>query len=80
MSERFVKLGYTDAWSNKEYHMTIVPAGEGYQVKALYGRRGNVNNEARYPNNPVSYGLAELEFQKLLKKKLNKGYEIEAGG
>lgn len=74
-----VKLGLTDYHSDKVYNMRIVEEGDDlWRVKVQYGARHNVNREAAYPNDgPTTRAAACQEYDRLLRQKLRKGYQIE---
>lgn len=77
-----VSLFYIDQFSDKVYHMELIECKRdgkvaGWQVYCRYGRRGNANRTASYPpTGPVVHSIADELFERLLKQKLNKGYQI----
>lgn len=74
-SLKIVKLDFKDEFSDKTYiiHLVVVE-GKGFQVVAKYGKQGAPNNTAIYPQHPVGLGEATEIFDKLIQKKLKKGY------
>jgi bifunctional non-homologous end joining protein LigD len=68
-------LEYREGNSDKEYHASIEPRGEGYIVTFAYGRRGSTLTTGSKTAHPVSLEEATKDFDKLVKSKLAKGYK-----
>jgi bifunctional non-homologous end joining protein LigD len=66
--------------SDKVYHaqLTEVP-GQGWTVTCQYGARGGTMNRADKEPNPVPYAKAKKSYDKIVKEKLAKGYQITSG-
>ena len=73
-------LYYCEGPSDKEYHATIEPQGEGYIVTFAYGRRGSTLTAGTKTPYPVSLAEASLVFDKLVSSKLAKGYQSGNSG
>ncbi|MEQ1843946.1 MAG: WGR domain-containing protein [Nitrospira sp.] len=70
-----VSLYYRDGRSDKEYHASILPAGqELYVVTFQYGRRGSSLTSGTKTAQPVPYAQAQTIFHKLVQEKTAKGY------
>lgn len=69
-----VSLYFCQGSSDKEYHIQLVEATGGYVVNFQYGRRGNALQSGTKTLVPVSLGVAERVYQKLLQEKTAKGY------
>ena len=68
-------LFFCEGTSDKEYHLEILPEGEGFVVNFAYGRRGsNLKTGTKTPE-PVDEETATEIFEKFLNEKLAKGYE-----
>jgi bifunctional non-homologous end joining protein LigD len=73
-------LYYKEGSSDKEYHVQIQKANEGYLVMFQYGRRGSTLTSGTKTPKPVTLAKAEAIFEKLVTEKKAKGYtEGEAG-
>jgi hypothetical protein len=71
-------LAYTEGTSDKVYHLylTIQDSNRrtAYTVQASYGRRGSdLRSEVKYKGG--DYEIAKQIYDKVLKEKLNKGYQ-----
>lgn len=81
-----VRLVFRDSFSDKEYNMELrkkdglddKPHDAIWYVHVLYGKRNKANTVARYPSSTefLNYPEANKLFNKLLHKKLAKGYQI----
>jgi bifunctional non-homologous end joining protein LigD len=71
-------LYYSEGSSDKEYHASIEPKGEGYLVNFAYGRRGNTLTTGTKTTYPVSLHQATKVFDKLVASKLAKGYRYSS--
>jgi len=60
--------------SDKEYHVSVEPEGEGYIVAFAFGRRGTTLTTGRKTQNIVSLKEANAIHDKLVKQKTAKGY------
>jgi bifunctional non-homologous end joining protein LigD len=73
-------LWYRYGSSDKVYHLQIDTENGGlYSVNFQYGRRGSTLNVGTKAKN-ISYKTAEAVYEKYLKEKLGKGYEITSEG
>ena len=69
-----ISLFYKAAGSDKEYHVQIQKANEGYLVTFQYGRRGSTLTDGTKTPKPVPLTKAEAIFDKLVMEKKAKGY------
>lgn len=75
---------YSDLWfregsSDKVYYLKLISdGGNKWQVTVAYGKRlnCNANNTTDKFMKPVDHPTANKMYEKLLKQKLAKGYEI----
>jgi bifunctional non-homologous end joining protein LigD len=75
-----ISLYFKQAPSDKEYHVSIDPRDERYDVNFAYGRRGSTLQTGTKTNTPVDLQTATKIFNKLVTEKKAKGYtEGEAG-
>ena len=74
-----VKLGFTDNYSDKVYIVELYGKDDSWWVRAMYGKRRNVNCVSQIvpENYPVCYAEACEILRKTVRKKTNKGYVIE---
>jgi bifunctional non-homologous end joining protein LigD len=68
-------LHFREGNSDKVYHASIEPKGEGYLVTFAYGRRGNTLTTGSKTTSPVSLTEATKIFDKLVASKVAKGYQ-----
>jgi bifunctional non-homologous end joining protein LigD len=68
-------LYFREGPSDKEYHATIEPEGDGFIVTFAYGRRGGTLNVGIKTEAPVSLAEATKVFDKLIASKIAKGYQ-----
>jgi bifunctional non-homologous end joining protein LigD len=68
-------LHFREGNSDKVYHASIEPKGEGYLVTFAYGRRGNTLTTGSKTTSPVSLPEATKIFDKLVAAKVAKGYQ-----
>jgi predicted DNA-binding WGR domain protein len=68
-------LHFREGNSDKVYHASIEPKGEGYLVAFAYGRRGNTLTTGSKTTSPVSLAEATKIFDKLVASKVAKGYQ-----
>ena len=65
--------------SDKVYHLTLSPSGDGFTVTAQYGRRGSaLATDNKTKNGPLPYDEAKAIFDRVLREKIGKGY-IKSG-
>lgn len=69
-----VHLHYREGASDKVYHVTLEPKGDGFVVDYTYGRRGSTLSTGTKTREPVDYDLAKRIYDKLIRTKLAKGY------
>src|ERR1035437_4380993 len=69
-----VTLYYREGSSDKVYHASIEPQGEGFVVNIAYGRRGSTMNTGTKTQTPVAYEAAKTIYEKLIGEKTAKGY------
>lgn len=70
-----VKLFFQEGSSDKVYYARIVPAGAaGFDVVVQWGRRGSTLQEGKKALK-VSLEKAEATLERLVREKMNKGYE-----
>lgn len=74
-----ITLFFQEGSSDKEYYAEIVPSGAGYLVNARWGRRGNMAQSGTKTPSPVDLASAEKIYDKLVREKTSKGYQIESG-
>ncbi|MEO5714889.1 MAG: WGR domain-containing protein [Luteolibacter sp.] len=67
-------LYFREGGSDKEYHASIEPKGEGYIVTFAYGRRGNTLTTGTKTPTIVTLDQAQAIHQKLVASKVAKGY------
>ena len=72
-----IDLYFCEDNSDKEYHASIEPDGDGYVVNFAYGRRGGNLKEGTKTPEPVDYETAKKIYDKLVESKLAKGYQTE---
>jgi len=65
--------------SDKEYHIQLVDVGNKYVVNAQWGPRGNANRQDTKTPSPVGLATAEDIYEKLIREKMRKGYQISGG-
>lgn len=66
--------------ADKEYQLSLEPAGAGFLVNFAFGRRGSALKAGTKTQAPVGYDAAAKIYDKLLKEKTGKGYtEAESG-
>ncbi|RBP38199.1 ATP-dependent DNA ligase [Roseimicrobium gellanilyticum] len=75
-----ISLYYREGASDKVYEASIVPKGDGYVVTFAYGRRGSTLNAGTKTPTPLGYDEAKRTFDKLVREKTAKGYQVAAGG
>ena len=76
-----VELYYTDNTSDKVYFVWIKPIGSLFDVKFLYGRRGNKSLVWRNKNeSPLTFDAAKNLFDKTIQSKAKKGYTTNVNG
>ena len=69
--------------SDKEYHLQLEPAPANHDfflVNFQYGRRGGTLQTGTKTPNPVPLAQAQTVFDRLLKEKTGKGYQISSDG
>jgi len=69
-------LYFREGSSDKEYHATIEPKGDGYVVNFAYGRRGSTLAAGTKTAVPVPLEQAQAIHQKLVASKVAKGYRV----
>ena len=72
-------LRFRDDRSDKVYHVSIEKSGDGYIVNCAWGRRGSSMQSATQTKDPVSLAMATKIYEKKIKEKTNKGYQIVYG-
>ena len=75
-----VHLHYREGASDKVYHVTLEPKGDGFTVDFTYGRRGTALNTGTKTREPVDYDQAKRIYDKLVRSKLAKGYTAGRNG
>ncbi len=74
-----VKLFFQEGNSDKVYYARVVPAGAAvYDVVVQWGRRGSTLSQGKKAVK-VSLEKAQATLDKLVREKLNKGYEAMSG-
>lgn len=73
-------LYYTEGSSDKVYQIHLIQVGDGWKVNGLNGRRGSALKEQNKTPDPVDYATARKIYDKLVNKKLKKGYTPEESG
>ncbi len=74
-----VKLFFQEGSSDKVYYARVVPAGAAvYDVVVQWGRRGSTLSQGKKAVK-VSLEKAQATLDKLVREKLNKGYEAMSG-
>lgn len=74
-----IRLTFIEGSSDKEYNAQIVKDGEGYQVHFQYGRRNGTLQSGSKTTAPVDLDSAEKIYNKMVKEKTSKGYQIDGG-
>jgi bifunctional non-homologous end joining protein LigD len=69
-----VTLYFREGSSDKVYQVSLESAGEGYHVNFAYGRRGSTLSTGTKTNSPVSFDEAKSIYDRLVRKKMAKGY------
>lgn len=69
-------LYFRDDRSDKVYNATIESCDEGYTVNCSWGRRGSALQSATQTQEPVSLTKATAIYDKKLKEKRAKGYQL----
>ena len=73
-----VQLFFQEGSSDKVYHATLVQEDDGtFSVDVEWGRRGSGLNRGRKAQR-VARAVADKTFDKLVREKTNKGYEVTA--
>lgn len=60
--------------SNKEYHIQMVPSGDGFVINFQYGAIGSSLKPGTKTPKPIDEAAAEKMLEKLIKERLAKGY------
>ena len=68
-------LFFCEGNSDKEYHLQLVQASNGYFVNFQYGRRGSALKDGSKTSAPVTLEVAQKAYNKVLNEKLGKGYQ-----
>ena len=74
-----IRLTFTEGSSDKEYNAQVVEDGEGYQVHFQYGRRNGTLQSGSKTSAPVDLASAEKIYDKMVKEKTSKGYQVDGG-
>jgi bifunctional non-homologous end joining protein LigD len=69
-----IKLFYRKGTSDKEYHVSIEGATNGFVVNFAFGRRGTSLKTGTKTNEPISKEAAQKLFDRIVKKQLAEGY------
>lgn len=70
-----IKLFFQEQPSDKVYNVALVETGGAYTVRVEWGRRGaNLNKGTKAVN--VELAAAEKAYEKVVKQKTRKGYEV----
>lgn len=77
---RSVSLFCTQGSSNKEYHLSLVPEGDGFLVNYRYGPRGRATRIGSKTPAPVSLDAANKVFDRVLQGQLKDGYTEDESG
>jgi len=75
-----ISLFYREGASDKVYHASLEPKGNGWVVNFAYGRRGSTLTSGTKTSLPVSLDKAEKIYDKLVAAKMAKGYTPYEGG
>jgi bifunctional non-homologous end joining protein LigD len=75
-----ISLYFKSGSSDKEYHVQMKEAGDGYTVDFQYGRKGSTMTGGTKTPKPVNEASAEKIFNALVKEKMAKGYTEGASG
>lgn len=78
--ERVLRLTCTTNGSDKIYVASLIPRGNGWIVKTLYGPRNRPTNEGQKHREPMDYAKAEKDFKALVRSKLRRGYIVDSAG
>lgn len=81
MQNESISLYFNDgASSDKEYHVDLVKAEDGFLVNFRYGRRGQALTAGTKTKDPVPYDKAKKVYDKLVAEKMGKGYSTGEAG
>ena len=70
-------LEFRQGNSDKMYAAIVLKFGDlGYKVHFKYGKRHAMHNTYLEPAEPTHYGDAMLIYQKMIDKKIKKGYRL----
>lgn len=75
-----VALFYKQGSSDKEYHVSLEPSGEGWVVNFLYGKRGSALKSGTKTASPVSWEDAAGTYSKVVSGQLKDGYTKDGSG
>jgi bifunctional non-homologous end joining protein LigD len=67
-------LYFKQGGSDKIYHASVEPSGDGYVVNFAFGRRGSTLTNGTKTAAPVPLAAAVAIYEKLVKEKTSKGY------
>lgn len=78
---RTVHLACREGGSDKVYHLSLEPFGDGWSTVFANGRRGGTLSTGRKTGaNPVSHEAASKVFEKVLRQKIGGGYTVTDDG
>lgn len=75
-----VSLYYTDAKSDKVYHLSLIQENGGFLVNFSYGARGGVLKHGSKTAAPLALAAAEKVYAKVYAEKTGKGYTEGVSG
>ena len=77
MIKEQISLHYQGGGSDKVYHVQLVEAGaNSFQVDFQYGRRGSTLTTGSKTSSPIDESSAKKVFDKLVREKTGKGYQV----
>ena len=74
MSTQSISLYYKEGSSDREYHVQLESAGNGFVVNFQYGRRGSTLQIGTKTTSPIPLDKAQKIYDKLISEKKGKGY------
>jgi len=80
MSAESIKLSFTEGSSDKAYHASLEPSGDGFLVNFAYGRRCGPYKTGTKTPKPLPYDQAKRAYDKLVQEKMAKGYTTDGSG
>lgn len=75
-----INLFYTEGSSDKAYQAQLEEKDGGWVVNFQYGRRGSTLKGGTKTASPVSFAVAKVEYDKIVREKKGKGYTEDVTG